>query len=148
IAGVGFSLARSGLMIVRMSSSDREKVDFIAKWLAGNIWGTDWPRIWARLPGLIVLVPLALYRANQRNILRLDECPAVGLGLPLERERVMMLNIAVALAASAVSVSGGIAFIGLMAPHIAKALVGPRAQLFLPVAILLGSWLLLLADTV
>jgi len=148
ITGVGFSLALSGLMIVLISSSDREKVDFIAKWLAGNIWGTDWPFIWALLPWLIVLVPLALYRANKLNILQLNESTAIGLGLPLERERVMMLIIAVALAASAVSVSGGIAFIGLMAPHIAKALVGPRAQLFLPVAILLGSWLLLLADTV
>src|SRR5699024_2302288 len=47
ITGVGFSLALSGLMIVLISSSDREKVDFIAKWLAGNIWGTDWPFIWA-----------------------------------------------------------------------------------------------------
>lgn len=59
-----------------------------------------------------------------------------------------MLLAAVALAASAVSVTGGIAFIGLMAPHIAKALVGPRHQLFLPLAILTGGWLLLLADTI
>lgn len=44
-----------------------------------------------------------------------------------------------ALAASAVSVTGGIAFVGLMAPHLARALGGPRHQLFLPVAILLGG---------
>src|SRR5699024_8541819 len=85
----------SFLMIVLISSSDREKVDFIAKWLAGNIWGTDWPFIWALLPWLIVLVPLALYRANKLNILQLNESTAIGLGLPLERERVMMLIIAV-----------------------------------------------------
>ena len=59
-----------------------------------------------------------------------------------------MLLTAVALAASAVSVTGGIAFVGLMAPHIAKALVGPRNQLFIPVALLIGGWLLLLADTI
>lgn len=59
-----------------------------------------------------------------------------------------MLITAVALAAAAVSVTGGIAFIGLMAPHIAKSLVGPRNQLFIPVAILIGGWLLLLADTI
>src|SRR5699024_12361019 len=63
ITGVGFSLALSGLMIVLISSSDREKVDFIAKWLAGNSRGTDWPYIWALHPWWIVLVPLALYRA-------------------------------------------------------------------------------------
>ncbi|MCG3056358.1 iron ABC transporter permease, partial [Escherichia coli] len=54
----------------------------------------------------------------------------------------------VALAASAVSVSGGIAFIGLIAPHLAKSLVGPRNQLFIPVAILMGGFFLLIADTI
>jgi iron complex transport system permease protein len=59
-----------------------------------------------------------------------------------------LLLAAVALAASAVSVTGGIAFIGLMAPHLAKALIGPRNQLFLPIALLIGGWLLLTADTI
>lgn len=58
------------------------------------------------------------------------------------------LLTAVALAASAGSVAGGIAFIGLMAPHIAKALIGPRNQLFIPIATLIGGWLLLVADTI
>lgn len=53
-----------------------------------------------------------------------------------------------ALAASAVSVTGGISFIGLMAPYISKALVGQRNQLFIPVALLIGGWLLLFADTI
>jgi len=99
LMGVGFSMALSGVMVVLISFAERETVDFISKWLAGNVWGTDWPFIWA-------------------------------------------------LAASAVSVTGGIAFIGLMAPHIAKALIGPRNQLFIPVAILIGGWLLVLADTI
>ena len=148
ITGVGFSLALSGLMVVLISSTDREKVDFIAKWLAGNIWGTDWPFVWALLPWLVILIPLALYRANKLNILQLNEPVAIGVGMAVEKERIIMLVIAVALAASAVSVSGGIAFIGLMAPHIAKSLVGPRAQLFMPVAVLLGGWLLLTADSI
>ncbi|MNI90546.1 Iron-uptake system permease protein FeuC [compost metagenome] len=60
----------------------------------------------------------------------------------------LLLTAAVALAASSVSVTGGISFIGLMAPHIARALAGPRSQLSLPVAILTGGWLLLVADTI
>jgi iron complex transport system permease protein len=148
LVGVGFSLALSGIMIVLISSSDREKVDFIAQWLAGNIWGTDWPFILALLPWLIILVPFALYKANRLNMLSLSEPVAIGIGVQIEKERLVLMLAAVALAASAVSVTGGIAFIGLMAPHIAKALVGPRNQLFLPIAILLGGWLLLLADTV
>ncbi len=148
LMGVGFSIALSGAMIVLISSAERTKVDFISKWLAGNIWGADWPFIWAILPWLAILIPFALYKANQLNLLGLSEPAAVGVGVSIEKERIVLLITAVALAASAVSVAGGISFIGLMAPHIAKALVGPRNQLFIPIAILIGGWLLLFADTI
>lgn len=148
LIGVGFSMALSGAMIVLISSAERAKVDFIAKWLAGNIWGTDWPFIWALLPWLAVLLPFTLYKANRLNLLSLSEPVAIGVGVSIEKERIVLLITAVALAASAVSVTGGITFIGLMAPHMAKALVGPRNQLFIPIAILIGGWLLVFADTV
>ncbi|MCG1021183.1 FecCD family ABC transporter permease [Sutcliffiella horikoshii] len=148
LVGVGFSMALSGMMIILISSAERVKVDFIAKWLAGNIWGSDWPFILALLPWLLVLVPFTLYRANRLNLLGMSEPVAIGVGVSLEKERVVLLLAAVALAASAVSVTGGIAFVGLMAPHMAKSLVGPRNQLFLPVAVLIGGWLLLFADTI
>lgn len=147
LTGVGFSMALSGVMIVLISSAERTKVDFIAKWLAGNIWGTDWPFVWALLPWLILFIPFTFYRANRLNLLSLNQPVAIGVGVAVEKERLLLLLAAAALAASAVSVTGGIAFVGLMAPHIAKALVGPRHQLFLPLALLIGGWLLLLADT-
>jgi iron complex transport system permease protein len=148
LVGVGFSMAFSGLMIILISAAERQKVDFIAKWLAGSIWGTDWPFIWAILPWLVILIPLTIYKSQMLNLLGLSEPVTVGVGVSINKERFLMLIVAVALAASAVSVTGGIAFIGLMAPHMAKALVGPRNQMFIPVAILLGGWLLMLADTV
>jgi iron complex transport system permease protein len=148
LVGVGFSMALSGVMIVLISSAERAKVDFIAKWLAGNIWGADWPFIWAILPWLLVLIPFSIYKANRLNLLALNEPVAIGVGLAVERERLVLLLAAVALAAAAVSVTGGIAFIGLLAPHLAKALVGPRHQLSVPVSIVLGGWLLLVADTI
>ncbi|GIP28973.1 iron ABC transporter permease [Paenibacillus sp. J23TS9] len=148
LMGVGFSMALSGVMVVLISSAPREKVDFISKWLAGSIWGADWPFIWALLPWLVILIPFTLYKANRLNLLSLNEPVAIGVGISLNKERIVLLLTAVALAASAVSVTGGIAFVGLMAPHIAKALVGPRNQMFIPVAILTGGWLLVLADTI
>ncbi|SFA53180.1 iron complex transport system permease protein [Parageobacillus thermantarcticus] len=148
LLGVGCSMALSGAMIVLISSAERTKVDFIAKWLAGNIWGDDWPFILAILPWLIVLIPFTLYKANRLNILELSEPVAIGVGLEIQKERILLIITAVALAASSVSVTGGISFIGLMAPHIAKALIGPRNQLFIPIAILIGGWLLLFADTI
>ncbi|WP_044640294.1 FecCD family ABC transporter permease [Risungbinella massiliensis] len=148
LVGIGIATALSGVMIVLISSAEQEKVNFIAKWLAGNIWGTDWPFIWAILPWLVILIPFTLYRANRLNLLNMNEPTAISVGVSIEKERIVLLLTAVALAASAVSVTGGIAFIGLIAPHIAKALIGPRNQLFIPISILLGGWLLLLADTI
>lgn len=148
LVGVGFQMALSGVMIVLMSSSDSRKVDFITNWLAGNIWGADWPFVWALLPWLIVLFPITLYKANHLNILNVGEPVAIGVGISIQKERMVLLLVAVALASSAVSVTGGISFIGLLSPHIAKALVGPRNQLFIPVAILIGGLLLLIADMI
>jgi len=148
LTGVGFSMALSGIMVILISSTRREKVDFIAKWLAGNIWGTDWIFVYSLLPWLLVLIPLTFYKANKLNLLALNEPVAIGVGVAIEKERIHLLLTAVALAAAAVSVTGGISFIGLMAPHIARALVGPRHQFFLPIALLLGGWLLAFADTI
>ena len=148
LVGVGFALALSGLMIVLISSADPRKVDFIAKWLAGNVWGADWPFVWALLPWLVVLLPYTLYKSNALNLLAMDEAVAVGTGVSVGRDRLILLAVAVALAAAAVSVTGGVAFVGLMAPHIAKAIVGRRHQVYVPVAVLMGGWLLLFADTV
>jgi iron complex transport system permease protein len=148
ITGVGFSTALSGIMIVLISSTEQRKVDFISKWLAGSVWGADWPFIAALLPWLLVLMPYVLYKSRTLNLLALNGPAAVGAGVRVSRDRILLMLAAVALAASAVSVTGGIAFIGLMAPHIARSLVGPRHQLFVPVSIWTGGWLLLLADTV
>ncbi len=148
LTGVGFSLALSGVMIVLISSADQTRVDFIATWLAGNIWGTDWPFILALLPWLLVLIPFSLYKANRLNLLSLGDLVATGTGVAVKKEQMTLLFTAVALAASAVSVTGGIAFVGLMAPHIARALTGPVYQRILPLAILIGGWLLLVADTI
>jgi len=148
LIGVGFAMALSGTMIVIISSAERQKVDFIAKWLAGNVWGADWPFILAILPWIVILISFIAFRAQQLNLLSLNDPSAVGVGLKIERERITLLLAAVGLAAAAVSVTGGVAFIGLLAPHLARSLIGPRNQLYLPIAILLGGWLLLLADTI
>ena len=148
LIGVGFAMALSGTMIVIISSAERQKVDFIAKWLAGNVWGADWPFILAILPWIVILISFIAFRAQQLNLLSLNDPSAVGVGLNIERERITLLLAAVGLAAAAVSVTGGVAFIGLLAPHLARSMIGPRNQLYLPIAILLGGWLLLLADTI
>lgn len=148
IVGVGMAAVLYGITLTLTTRFDREQYLFIANWMAGRIWGDEWPFVLALLPWLILFVPIVFAKAKVLNALNLHENIAVGLGVHVAKERRLLLIIAVALAAASVSVSGGIAFVGLMAPHIAKALVGPRHQRFLPVSAMLGAALLLIADTI
>lgn len=148
LIGVGFSLALSGAMIVLISGAERVKVEFIAQWLAGSIWGTDWPFVLALLPWLLLLIPFVFYYSRALNLIGLGNAVATGAGVAMRRTQISLLVAAVALAASAVSVTGGIAFVGLMAPHIARSLTGSDHRRLIPIAMIVGAWLLVLADTV
>lgn len=127
---------------------DPQNYQFVAIWLAGKIWGGDWRFVLALLPWILILLPFAFYKARVLNVLNLGDETSKGLGMPLERERLLLLAAAVALAGACVSVSGGIGFVGLIAPHLARRLVGPRHQIMLPAAALIGALLLLTADTI
>lgn len=82
------------------------------------------------------------------NVLNLGEQTAVGLGANVNKEQFKLLAAAVGLAASSVAVSGGIGFVGLVGPHLARRLVGPKHQLMLPASALLGALLVITADTI
>ena len=81
------------------------------------------------------------------NLINTHEHIAKGLGVKIERERVILFFIVVVLSSIAV-VAGAITFIGLMGPHIAKSIIGPRHQLLLPISIIVGAFLLVLSDTI
>jgi len=95
-----------------------------------------------------VLLPLAIFSARQLNVLTLGDDVARGLGMRVEIQRVLLLVISVALAAAAVSVAGTVAFVGLVAPHITRRMVGPSHEGLVPIAALLGGALLVLADLI
>ena len=100
------------------------------------------------LPWVLIIIPYLLFKSNTLNIIHTGDNIARGLGVRLSRERLILFFIAVMLSSAAVAVAGSISFIGLMGPHIAKRIVGPRHQLFLPIAILVGACLLVIADTI
>lgn len=116
-------------------------------WLSGSIWGTSWTFVLAILPCIVLLIPFALYKSRYLNVLNLGDQVATGLGTKVEKERRTLLIVAVAQGESSVSVGGGIAFLGLVAPHLGRRLVGPRHERFLPVKALIGALLLLVSDT-
>jgi len=148
LIGVGIAAALNGAILTLSIRMEQEHYNFFANWMAGRIWGDDWVFVLALLPWILLLFPVAYAKSHVLNILNLHENVAVGLGARVERERLILIFIAVALSSASVSVSGGIPFVGLMAPHIARTLVGPRHQGFLPLSAVLGAILILAADTI
>ncbi|WP_414054434.1 FecCD family ABC transporter permease [Macrococcus equi] len=147
LIGVGLSTALSGAMMMMTSTFNKEDVEFISKWLGGNIWGDTWPFVWMIVIALMISMIVIMMKLNILNILNTHEHISTGLGININRERMIIVLISVVLCASAVSICGSIAFVGLISPHIARQLVGPRHQSFVPVTLLMGAICLSFADT-
>ncbi|MFB4328723.1 FecCD family ABC transporter permease [Paenibacillus sp. CR_12] len=147
LTGIAVASGISAAMIVLTLRLSPEKYQFVATWLAGSIWGSSWKFVLALLPWMLVLLPFVMYKAQVMNVLNLGEPTATGLGASVTREQLKLLAAAVGLAASCVAVSGGIGFVGLIAPHLARRLVGAKHQMLLPVTALVGALLVITADT-
>lgn len=147
LVGIAIAAGLHAVMIVLMMKLDPRNFQFVAVWLAGSIWGTNWKFVAALLPWLLVLLPFVIYKARVLNILHLGEPLAAGLGASIEKERIGLLAAAVGLAGSCVAVGGGIGFVGLIGPHLARRLVGPKHQHLLPATALAGALLLIASDT-
>ena len=116
-------------------------------WLTGSLWGRGWSQLVILLPWL-VLIPFALWLAKPLNLIVLGDDSAISLGVNANYLRIIALATAVGLTASCVAICGPIGFLGLVAPHLTRKLVGGRHQILLPCSMLVGAILLLLADLV
>jgi iron complex transport system permease protein len=148
LTGVAIQAGISALTTVLVVKLDETQFNFVATWQAGSIWGSNWKFVLALLPWLVLLIPSVLYKARVLDVLNMGDDVAHSLGASVERERRSLLAAAVALAASCVAVSGSISFVGLIAPHLARRLVGPRHAILLPTCALAGSVLVSVADTI
>ncbi|MEX3746604.1 MULTISPECIES: FecCD family ABC transporter permease [Lysinibacillus] len=148
LTGIAIASGISAVTIILTLKLTPEQYQFVAVWMAGGIWGSSWKFVLALLPFLLILIPLAWRKSHALNILNLGDPLAIGLGATIKKDRFVLLAVAVLLAGSAVSVSGGIGFVGLIAPHLVRRLVGPKHQTLLPVTALVGAFLVLVADTI
>ncbi|THF70407.1 iron ABC transporter permease [Deinococcus sp. Arct2-2] len=115
--------------------------------LTGTVYGADAERLWRVLPWALVLLPASLLLSRTLDVLNLGEDLATGLGTRVNPARLLSLGVGVALAGAAVTGAGLLGFVGLLAPHLARLLVGAKHARTLPVSLLLGALLVLAADT-
>lgn len=140
----GLSSATS-LLMLRMSDGDYA---FVQNWIAGSIWGASWENVAILAVGLALLVAGALYASRTLNVLGLGEAAATGLGVNVPRARVALTAVAVGASGLACAVGGGLTFVGLVCPHMARRLVGPNFRVLVPACVLVGAVLMLLADII
>ncbi|MCG7407369.1 iron ABC transporter permease [Paenibacillus sp. ACRRX] len=146
LIGIGFSTAMSALTTFLLISGPAYLASQVLGWMTGTIYGLSMDYVWVILPWFCIFMPLSLLLARVLNVHLLGDPVAYGVGNTVQRHRLLLLFISVALSGAAVGVAGGISFIGLMAPHIARKLVGPLHGVLIPVSALIGSLLLLVAD--
>lgn len=116
-------------------------------WLTGSLWGRSWPQLTLLWPWWLLL-PIVLWLSHALNLLTLGDERATNLGISVNWVRAGALLVAVMWTSAAVAVCGPISFLGLVAPHLARQLVGGKHQNLLPTAMLVGALLLLVADLV
>ena len=141
---IGF-VFEAGVDYLLVTSSDAESSAPMI-WLTGSLWGRTWGHVAISWLPLLALSAFALLLSYRLDLIALGEETATGLGLNVPRQRLLLLLVATLLASVAVAVVGVMGFIGLMAPHIARRLVGGSHRLMLPVSALTGMALVVLAD--
>ncbi|WP_209121447.1 iron chelate uptake ABC transporter family permease subunit [Alkalihalobacillus sp. BA299] len=115
-------------------------------WLTGSVYGASWTDLNIIVPVVFIVVPIVLYLARSLNLQELGDDVAAGLGVTVQRNRFLLLLFSVMLACVAVSIAGAIGFVGLIAPHIARKLVGRPFGSLIIVSALTGSLLVFIAD--
>jgi iron complex transport system permease protein len=148
LVGIGLSAVSAALVQVVMTQNQVFQVTQAQVWLVGSVYGRGWEYFWPLFPWVAFFLPLTLLLARHLDALHLGDDLARGLGSAVEVQRLLLLISSVALASGAVATAGAIGFVGLMAPHMARVLIGPVHSSLLPVAALLGGLLVVAADLV
>ncbi|NEA78851.1 iron chelate uptake ABC transporter family permease subunit, partial [Actinospica acidiphila] len=146
LVGIGVASGTTAVISLLIVLTDPFNATKALTWLSGSTYGRDLPDVLPLAAVLAVGVAAAGVRHRELDLVSLDEDTPRLLGLDLARGRLGFLVLSVLLTATAVAAAGTIGFVGLVAPHAARALVGRRHTRVLPVAVLLGAVLVCTAD--
>lgn len=116
-------------------------------WLTGSLYGHSMSNVWVILPWFIVTLPVIFYYCHQLDILTLGDDIAIALGAKVKKVKAILLFLAVILAGASISVVGGLSFLGLIAPHMARQLVGHKHKHITFMSGLLGALILMISDS-
>ncbi|MGW1224767.1 iron ABC transporter permease [Streptomyces sp. NPDC001515] len=146
LIGIGTGYGLSAVTTFLLLRADPYNTPRIFTWLSGTTYGRTFPDVVPVAVGLALALPVLLLLRERLDLLAVDEDTPRIVGVRVERTRFTALAIAAVLAALAVVAVGVVGFVGLVAPHLARSLVGARQARSIPVAMLLGGLLVCVAD--
>jgi len=146
LTGIAINSGFGALSMYLSLKINAQDFEMAAVWMAGSIHNANWTYVVTMLPWIVVLGIVLIYKSYLLDYFQLEESNVTSLGIAVEREKKILLLCSVGLVSACVSVSGSIGFVGLMAPHIARRLVGLRHAYVMPVSAAVGMLLVVLSD--
>lgn len=148
LVGIGINIAFTSILTIFQLKFTTQEFNRVMAWTSGSIWGSSWKYVFAVMPFIVILIGLTLYKSKYLDVLNLGDEISIGLGMNVEKERKKLIIYAVILAGVSTSVAGSISFLGLVSPHIARKIVGPKHKKLIPISALIGVLIILVADTI
>lgn len=145
---VGIAIA-SGFGAVTMYVSlkmNPKDYEMAVAWLAGSLHSANWKFVVTMLPWLVILPPVIWPRSQVLDLFQLSEESVKSVGVSVEREKNRLLLCSIGLVSASVAVSGSIGFVGLIAPHMARQLVGLRHRHIIPISGIAGMAIVVIGD--
>jgi iron complex transport system permease protein len=146
LTGIAVSALAGAMTSVLLVATEEFRVKTVLFWLAGGLDGRGWTHLQAAAAFVLSGVALLVLLGRPIDVLSLGEDEAASLGLPVRATRLSLLGLAALVAGASTAVAGSVPFVGLMAPHALRPLVGPLSRRLLPAAFLGGATLVVLAD--
>ncbi len=146
LSGIAVSAVAGAATSVLLVATEEFRVKAVLFWLAGGLEGRGWPHVQAAAAFVFAGVLLLVLLGRPLDVLSLGEAEAASLGLSVRAARLGLLGLASLVAGACTAVAGAVPFVGLMAPHALRPVVGPLSRHLLPAAFLGGALLVVLAD--
>jgi iron complex transport system permease protein len=146
LAGVAVAYLFSSVTFYLQTLATPNELKRALFWGLGSLGGATWVDLRIPTAAVVVGVIWLLTQARSLNALLTGHESAASLGVNVERQQVMLLFAASALSAVVVAVAGGIGFVGLVVPHVARMLLGSDHRRAAPAMVLLGALFLIVAD--
>ncbi len=146
LSGVAVAALFSAAQTYALQRLDETKAREVLSWLFGRLATSGWDQVLLLLPYVLLCGAILIALRRHLDVLRLGDEEARSLGLDPARSRLIIITSATLLTAAAVSVSGLIAFVGLVVPHIVRLLTSHSYRIIVPLSALVGASFLALVD--